>query len=481
MKGKNDLSLQSLQSQFEHSDDLNVTKIESNNHSFVLLYLSSLVDQDKLETKVIQPLTKMERDNFPHGIYTEQVQSLSTTKEAVQRILEGCAIVLENEQANEGYSVGVRASASREVTELVNEKTIFGSHEGFVEDIQENITLIRKRIASPIVAVKDYELGSEAKTTVTMVYIKGIADSNIVRRVEERIQSIDVDYIRSPGDVQGLIEDDVFSPFPQLLVTEDPERTAANLKDEKIALLVQGSPTVFILPATFTMFFQSPDDYMSRWHLGTIYRMIRYFGYTVALILPALYIAIVSFHYEVIPTELVYSFQQSLSYVPFRPILELIGMQIAFEFLREASLRLPPPVAATFGIVGAIVVGTAMVEAGFVSYGGLVIVAITAVGSFVQPNIEMSNSIRILGFPLMILAGVFGLPGIVVGLCFITIHLTRLTTFGTPYFVPFAPLRIKEFKDSVFRFPATFRKQVNRSSKNKRIRGWKAVERKDPY
>ena len=218
------------------------------------------------------------------------------------------------------------------------------------------------------------------------------------------------------------------------------------MKEGKIAIVIDGAPKAYILPATFTVFFQSPDDYASRWELGSFFRILRLFSYLNALMLPALYIAVVTFHYEVIPTELVYSFQSSLSFVPFRPIIELLAMQFTFELLREASIRLPSSIASTFGIVGAVVVGTAMVEAGFVSYGGLIVVALTAVSSFVQPNIEMSSTIRILGFPIMILAGTFGFLGIVLGVLIILIHLSRLTSFGVPYFSPFAPLKVHELK-----------------------------------
>jgi spore germination protein KA len=273
----------------------------------------------------------------------------------------------------------------------------------------------------------------------------------------------------------------MYSTFPQLLLTESPERVAANLKDGKIALMMDGSSVIFVLPATFSMFFQTPDDYTARWVLGFFYRTIRYFGYVIALYLPAVYVAVASFHYELIPTELVYSFQQSLSYVPFRPVIELIGMQASLELLREASLRLPTPVAATFGIVGAIVVGTAMVEAGFISYGGLVVVAITAVSSFVQPNNEMSNSIRVLGFPLMIFASIFGFLGLVLGTLVAVIHLSRLETFGKPYFTPFAPLKFKEFKDTLIRTPVSMGKKKEKQKGKKAKKGWKLDEGENPY
>lgn len=485
VKPENLLSLEKIKAKLNHTDDLKVREIQINHQDYIIFYISNLVDQEKLETKVIEPLLKNNNDHILQGVYSEEVTKITSETKAVNGLFDGYCFLAKKENTTEGFLLKVSASLGREVSEILTEKTILGSHEGMVENLDENIGLLRKRIKSSAFTVKNHEIGTKAATRVSLVYLKDIADPDVIKRIEKRLGEINLDFIRSSGDIQDYIEEHTYSPFPQLVVTENPERATANLMDGKIALLVDGSATIFVLPATFTVFFQSPDDYVSRWGLGSFFRVIRLLGYMNALILPALYVAIISFHYEIIPTELVYSFQPSLSYVPFSPIIELIGMQFSFELLREASLRLPPSVAATFGIVGAIVVGTAMVEAGFVSYGGLVVVAMTAVSSFVQPNIEMSSSIRVLGFPLMILAGLFGFIGMIFGLLLILIHLSRLASFGVPYFAPFAPLRVHEFKDTIIRTPIWMgrkkSKNASKPQKKKMKWKWKLHEGEDPY
>lgn len=484
-KSKKLLSLEKIKAELNDTDDLKTREIQINRQEYIIFYISNIVDQEKLESKVIEPLTKVNSADILQEVYSEEVKQVNAETEIIDGLLDGFCFLVQKEEATEGFLLKVTASLGREISEILTEKTVVGSYEGFVENLDENIGLLRKRIKSPSFKVKDFEIGEKAPTRLSLAYLENNADSKILKEIEEHLESIELDFLDSPGDIQDYIEGSTYSPFPQLLITENPVRATSNMMDGKIALLVDGSATIFILPATFVVFFQSPDDFISRWWLGSFFRIVRLIGYIFALTLPALYVAIISYHYEIIPTDLVYSFQPSLSYVPFSPIIELIAMQFAFEFLREASLRLPPSVAATFGIVGAIVVGTAMVEAGFVSYGGLIVVAMTAVASFVQPNFEMSSTIRILGLPLMILAGIFGVMGIVFGLLLILIHLTRLTSFGVPYFTPFAPLKIHDFKDTIIRTPIWMRKQQSKTSpqhrKKKTKWEWKLHEGEDPY
>lgn len=479
------LSTERIKGQLNHTNDVKEREIDSQKETYTLFYISSLIDQEKLESKIIKPLTKMENSDISNELYSEEITSIENNDEAINGLLDGYCFLVKKGDTSEGFLLRASASTDREISEPVIEKTILGSHVGFVESVDKNIFLLRKITKTPHFTVRKYTLGFSTTTDVSLVFLDHLADPEIVKKVEKRIESIDLDSIRSIGDIQDCIEDHIFTPFPQLLLTERPDRASANLKDGRVVLLMDGSPTAIILPATFTIFFQSPDDHITRWGLGSIFKLIRLFSYVCALLLPALYIAFVGFHYEVIPLELVYSLQSSLSYVPFPPLVELMIMQFSLELLREASIRLPPSIAVTFGIVGGVVVGTAMVEGGIVSYGGLIIVAITAVASFVQPNLEMSSTIRILGLPLMLLAATFGFFGIFLGLSFIFIHLSRLTSFGAPYFAPFAPFRIKGLAKTIIRVPVWFKKKKLKSSsyvKNKQhSREWKRDESEEPY
>lgn len=479
------ISLENIKSQLNHTSDLKEREIHSNGQTYIILYINSLVDQEKLESKIIKPLIKMENNNILNELYSQEIRTIKSNKNAINGILDGYCLLINKGRNSEGFLLKTNASTDREVSEPVVEKAILGAKVGFVESLDKNIFLLRTVTKSPDFTVKDYTLGSSTTTNVSLVYLEHMANPEIIKKVEQRIKSITLDSIRSEGDIQDCIEDHTLTPFPQLLLTERPDKASANLKDGRVALITDGSPTVIILPATFMTFFQTPDDYITRWWLGSFFRFIRLFSYIIALILPALYIAFVSFHYEVIPLELVYSLQSSLSYVPFRPFIELMIMQLSFELLREASIRLPPSVATTFGIVGGLVVGTAMVEAGIVSYGGLIVVALTSVSSFVQPNIEMSSSIRVLGFPLMLIAAIFGFFGIVIGVLCVLIHLSRLTSFGFPYFSPIVPLNIKDFKDTIIRVPSWMMYKQPKDSphfkKEKQSRKWKLDDSEGPY
>jgi spore germination protein KA len=228
---------------------------------------------------------------------------------------------------------------------------------------------------------------------------------------------------------------------------------SSNLMDGRIAILSDGSPTALVLPITFFAFYQTPDDYNSRWILGSFFRLIRLLSFLIAVSFPAIYISIVSFHYEILPVELVFNIKGSLEYVPFPPLIEAMVMQTTLELLREASIRLPSPIAQTIGVVGGLVIGTAVVEANLVSNTMIVIIAITAIASFVVPLSEMGTSVRLLGFPLMLAASFIGLIGIVFILMIVLIHLCKLESFGSPYFSPFAPFRFKDLKDTFIRVP----------------------------
>ena len=380
---------------------------------------------------------------------------------------------------HQAISLSVVEITSRSIEEPDNERSITSSHDGFVENLGTNIFQLRKRVKSPQLKVKFFTLGKLTNTKVSMVFIENLANKKIIEEVERRISSIEVDQLLSFGDLEDYIEDNPYSPFPQMLTTERPDRGAAYLTEGKILLIVDGSPRILIVPITFFAFYQSPDDYNSRWLVGTFFRLIRFFSFIISISLPAIYIAVVSFHSEVLPIGILYSIRVSLENVPFPPYIEAFAMQIILELLKEASIRLPSPIAQTIGIVGGLVIGTAVVEASFVSNTMIVVIGLTAIASFVAPVNEMGTSARLLGFPVMIAASLFGFFGIVLVLMLIFMHVCKLETFGTPYFAPLAPFKIEDIKDSIVRLP--FWKLNTRPTDSKpvykkqqwRTRGWK--------
>ncbi len=414
-----------------------------------LIYLESLSDQEKIQENIFVPLELGKYDDIyeiPNSKVTENLE------EAIITLIRGHALYLE-EGRKKVNQFNVTSSYNRSVDEPANEKIVRGSHDGFVENILININLVRKRIEHRDLKVKYFKLGKKTNTNVALMYMEGLADPEIVQKVETRIKDISADMIHSPGHIEEFIEDQTSSPFPQMLNTERPDRVVANLIEGRIAIMSEGSPTTLIAPSTFFMFYQSPDDYNMRWYTGTFVRLIRLMSFLIAVGLPAFYIAIVSFHFEVIPDELVMPVKSSINEIAYPPIMEALVMVVIIELIRESGIRLPQPIGQTIGIVGGLVIGDAVVRAGLVSNVMVIVVALTAIASFVVPSNELSTTLRLLTFPLIILAATLGFVGIVFGLLFIAIHLAKLESFGVPYFAPLAPLSIRDLKDTFVRIP----------------------------
>lgn len=285
------------------------------------------------------------------------------------------------------------------------------------------------------------------------MYLEDVIQPNIVKEMEDRLSQINVDAILNTGELAEYIEDHPISLFPQLIMTERPDAAAAHILQGRIVVVVDHSPSVIVAPVTFSAFFQSVDDYSNRWLIATFLRLLRFLALITTISLSAIYIAIVSFHYEVLPLALLVSIGESRAKVPFPPIVEAFLMELALEMLREAGLRLPGPIGQTIGVVGGIVIGQAAVQAGIVSNIMVIIVAITAISSFIIPDYDMSSSLRLLRFPMMLLAAVFGMVGIVIGLMIIGAQLISMESFGISYGSPIAPIRLSDWKDVWIRLP----------------------------
>ncbi len=441
-----------LKAQFHNSEDLKFRPITFQNIKCLLAYIDPLVDEDKLQQTIMKPLLEKDELNIEDTVTSKEFKRSMNLYDAVNGLTKGFVVLLIEAQQH-FYLFEAFSARSRAVSEPVNEQVVRGSHEGFVENIMQNLQMIRRRIENPNLVVRFFKVGKSTDTKLAIVYLQHLVNPKLIDEVEKRITSIKADSIQTPGYVEEFIEDSPFSPFPQMLSTERPDRLTAHIIEGRIGLLMEGSPSTLIMPVTFFAFYQSPEDYNSRWYIGSILRLIRVASFIFALGLPSLYIATVSFHSEVLPAELILNIKSSLENVPFPPLLEALIMQVVLELLREAAIRLPGPIAQTIGIVGGLVIGTAIVEANLVSNMMIIVVALTAISSFAVPSYEMSMSIRLLGFPLMLLSATFGFIGLVFGLSIILIHLCGLETFGTPYFSPLAPFRLNELKDSIVRLP----------------------------
>ncbi|PEJ58021.1 spore germination protein [Bacillus sp. AFS002410] len=434
------------------TEDLILTEIKSNNFHYAIMYLETMVNKESLQSFIIEPLLKENTGEEENTIKVYEMKKSSKISTIGESLLDGFCLILR-ENCSFGLLAAAPESLGRSIQEPENEQVINGPHDGFVESLNTNVYLLRKRIRSHQFKVKYFVLGNITNTKVAMVFIDSLANRSLVEEIEKRISLINVDHLQSTGSLEELIEENPFTPFPQILNTERPDRAVSYLLEGKVCIIVDGNPTVAILPITFFSFYQSPDDYNHRWLIGSFFRIVRVLSFIIAISLPAIYIAIVSYHSEVLPMGILYSIRVSLEFVPFPPLIEAFTMQIILELLKEAAIRLPSPIAQTIGIVGGLVIGTAVVEAHLVSNTMIVVIGLTAIASFVAPVSEMGTSARLLGFPTMIAASIFGFFGITLTLMCIFMHLCKLQAFGIPYFSPLAPFRKEDLKDIFIRLP----------------------------
>ncbi|KAA0566688.1 spore germination protein [Bacillus sp. CH30_1T] len=434
------------------SDDLKEQDIQLPSKQAKLLYIETITDTSVIQEQILSPI-QHHSDHASVDIFpSREMNKRTDLHEVASDLLHGrTALILENERFI--YTFDTKSQYLRSIEEPNNEKVIRGAHYGFIENVNVNINLIRSRIANKNLVIKNFMIGDEVKTKVSIVFMKNIVNPKLVSEVETRLQSIHMDIVTSPGYIEEFIEDSPFSPFPQMLTTQRPDRVAYNLMEGRVAILSEGSPNALILPITFFGFFQSPDDYNSRWYVGSFYRLLRFISFVMAITLPAIYISIVAFHFEVLPTKMLKPIKESIELIPYPPLIEATIMELTIELIREAGVRLPSSIGPVIGIVGGLVIGQAAVEAHLVSNIMVIIVAITAIASFVVPSNEMVTTLRLLRFPLMIVAASFGFLGIILGLTVMLMHMCTLQSFGTPYLAPISVGRWTDFKDTWIRVP----------------------------
>lgn len=392
--------------------------------------------------------------------------------ELVNYLVSGdMVLIIDNEPT--ALIISLRGWDKRSIEEPATETLVRGPRDGFTENLRTNTTLIRRRIKTSRLKMETMKLGVLTKTDVVIAYIKGIANDKIVEEVRQRLKNIEVDSILESGYIEEFIEDTPYTPFPLVANTERPDKVAGGLLEGQVAIIVDTTPFVLLVPVVFFQMMQASEDYYNRYPFSSLIRLLRFFSLNIALLLPSLYVAIVTFHQEMLPTPLLISIASAREGVPFPALVEALLMEITFEVLREAGIRLPRTVGQAVSIVGALVIGQAAVSAGLVSPAMVIVVALTAIASFTIPNTSASLAIRTLRFPMMFLAGMFGLFGIMIGLLALLIHLCTLNSFGIPYLAPFAPTIWGDLKDVLVRAPWW------KMSKRPQLLGQKELYRQD--
>ncbi len=396
-----------------------------------------------------------------HKALEENTYGLSDAKpyqymeEAIRGILIGDAVVFVQGFAG-ALKIPDKGYPKMGVSESDEEKVVRGSNESFTESEKANTALIRKRIRNTGLKVKEFQVGVRSFTNVAIVYIEDLADPELVKETNRRLTEYDIDGVMDSGVMEQLAEEKWYSPFPQFQTTRRPDRAAMSVLEGKVVVLVDNSPVALLLPADVNSFLKTTDDYYNRFYMATFARLIRYASAFFALALPGLYLAVTNFHTQILPTPLLLSFWEARIGVPFPAVLEVILMELSFELLREAGVRLPGSMGNAIGIVGGLIIGQSAVEANLVSPIVVIVVAFTALCSFTIPNEEFAFSFRILKFLLIGLAAWLGFFGFLIGLFLVLIHMASLKSFNTPYLTPYVGAQLNGYedeKDGIVRFP----------------------------
>lgn len=458
-----------LKEVFKDANDIIFRKMnlgQSKNIDLLLIYVDGMTTKDSISEYAVQnlmqnvDLTNLEKSPgneiqkavLQSSISITEVDILFTLQECVDKMLSG-ETILFIDTCSSAIMLSSRGWPIRGIQEPAAETLIRGARDGFIETMKINITLIRRRIRDPKLKIKYSQVGTRSKTDIAILYIEDIVNKTVLETVEKRLKNIDIDAVLESSYIEELIEDDTYSPFPQVENTERPDAAASALLEGRVVIAVDNTPTVLMAPATFVTFMQSSEDYYERWMLSCLIRMIRYIALPIVIFLPALYVAVTQFHPNMLPTQLALYVAASRANVPFPPYFEALIMELVMELVREASLRITTPVGSTIGLVSGLVIGSATVEAGLITPIAVIIVALTALSSFAIPSYNFGTSLRMIRFGFIIAASIFGLFGISIGLCILIIHLCTLKSFGVPYLTPFTHFieRRKDLMDTVIR------------------------------
>ncbi|MCT8139421.1 spore germination protein [Anaerobacillus sp. CMMVII] len=441
--------------------------MEPMNLDCCLLYIEGLIDTSIIDQTILSPLlNNNQKYDVLDKLSTEEkvntlekklllISSLSTAtklEEVIDKLLAGNTILFLD-HSEKAFVLPTQGWETRGIEEPQTETVIRGPRDGFVESIRTNIALVRRRIRDPMFRLISMQIGKRSKTDIGILYIEGLVREGLVDEVLQRLNKIEIDAILESNYVEELISDTPSSPFLTAQGTERPDKIAAGLYEGKVAILVDNTPFALLVPTHFWSFLSASDDYYTHFWMAAFFRFIRYTAFIISLTLPSLFVLLVSFHQEMIPTPLAITIAAGREIVPLPVLLEAIIMELAFELMREAGLRMPKPIGQAVSIVGSLIIGQAAVEAGLVSPIMVIVVATTGIASFAIPNYFASVSVRLVRFPILLASGLLGLLGFATVFVVVLIHALSLRSFGEPYLAPIFPFNASDQKDTLFRSP----------------------------
>jgi len=458
-------NLSLLKKSFGKTDDILYREFEFVNqktYKVFICYLDGIVNDDYINLNILKPLMEshFSTQHFDQSsllttirnriLHTTDIQELKKIDQVINSVLIG-KTVLFIDGFNAALAMSTQGFETRNVSEPDTESSVRGSREGFNEVLRVNTALIRRKINNPRLRFENIKLGKQTRTNIRIGFIEGIANEKVVDEVRTRLQHINVDSILESGYLEQFIEDSPFSIFPTVGNSEKPDKVASKLLEGRVAILCDGTPFVLTVPFLFVEGLQVGEDYYSRPYLSSLIRLLRLLALFIAIATTPFYIALTTYHQEMVPSLLLATMAAGEERVPFPIFIETLLMEITFQLLREAGVRMPRPVGSAISIVGALVIGEGAVQAGLVSSAMVISIAITGIAGFVVP--AFNDAIILAKILLLILAGAFGLYGILMGFMVILGHLCSLRSFGTPYLTPQAPIIWSEWKDSIIRLP----------------------------
>ncbi|MGG3467111.1 spore germination protein [Neobacillus pocheonensis] len=468
MTGNITVDMDVIRNEIGHNSDVRFREFRMGETDIrvALVFIEGLADMDLLHNHILVDLmsvspivTDPSFDNSSlkdfiknHALTVCGLTEVCSLKEITSGVMFGSIAILV-EGLNNVFLVGEAQAKTRNIDEPPTEALVRGPRVGFIENLRDNTALLRRHGKDQNLSIISFQIGERSKKELVITYMKDIVDPLLLEEVKQRINKIKMDDVHDSSYIEQLIEDNFLSPFPQVQSTERPDRVMSALMEGRVSILLDGSPFALIVPVTFNMLLQSPEDYYERWIAASLIRILRYFAAFIALFVPSLYIAFISFHPGLIPTKLVFSVAANREGVPFPPLIEALIMEVSIEVLREAGLRLPKPIGQSLGIVGGLIIGEAAVQAGIVSPIMVIVVAVTAISSFALPQYNVGIALRMLRFASMLFASVFGLYGVILFFLLLGSHLVRLKSFGIPYISPAVSYRLRDWKDFIIRVP----------------------------
>lgn len=458
-------NIQFIKERFNHCSDIHYKpfQVDSNRPSIYIVFINGMCKKEFIDNQLLIPLSDIQLQKYPKEYITKNLiknhipssKEVETFDKLIFSILSGQIVIFIN-GSTQALTVESDVTEGRAINAPTLEQSIRGPMEAFVEDIHTNIVMIRKKIVDPNLVVDILNVGKRTKTNIAVLYMKGIINERIPEEIKSNIGDLNIDGIIDSAQIEQLIEKHKWTVFPQMLATERPDRVVGSLLEGRAIILVNGTPFSLIVPTTLSLFFNAADDYFGRSIITTIIRFVRYWGFVQAISISSLFITLTAFHPGLLPSSLILSVIGTRGGVPFPLVIEILLMELTLYFIQEAAVRLPKVLGPTIGIVGGLVIGQAVVQAGIVSPIVVIIVALSAISSFTLPNYTFALCTIALRLFLIFCSSLLGLYGFVIGWLFILIHASTLESFGVKYLGDLSPYNKETFKDTLIRAPQSF-------------------------